>query len=114
MSEMDSFAEDVAAHEPVEQPPHIAMREPVLEYPIPLSTFATGLRPQTEPLRRNGRIVMRNGKAVTAVTQGHPDQVWVKLLKIRHGKERHTAAEWNALIDSYREQPAYPGVAGVA
>jgi hypothetical protein len=47
------------------------------------------------------------------VTPGHPDEIWLKLLRIRHGAERHTHAEWASLIDAAREEPAHPTVAGV-
>ena len=78
--------------------------------PIALATFATALRPRRVPLVRNGRPVVVNGAQVMTVTEGHPDEVWLKLLKIRHGSERHTEAEWRAMVDGMRDEPAHPSV----
>lgn len=80
------------------------------ELPVPLSVFAASLSPRTVPLLRGGRPVVFKGRHVMTATAGHADQIWLKLLKINHAFEKHTPAEWNALIDTYRDQPAYPGV----
>ena len=84
-----------------------------VEPPVPLAMFAATLRPRRVALVKGGRPVIRGGAVVMTVTPGHPDEVWLKLLKIRHGAERHTHAEWAALIDAAREEPAHPTVAGV-
>ena len=34
-----------------------------------------------------------------------PEEVWTKLLKMRHGKEKHTPTEWRALINAARNEP---------
>jgi hypothetical protein len=47
------------------------------------------------------------------VAPGHPDEIWLRLLKVRHGTERHAVAAWSALIDEMRDEPAHPTVAGV-
>ena len=81
--------------------------------PIAFAAFAATLRPRRVPLVRNGRPVVVNGSAAMTVVAGHPDEVWLKLLKIRYGTERHSEAEWWVLIDGMREEPAHPSVAGV-
>ena len=82
---------------------------PPAEFPVTLSAFATELLPRTVPLVRNGVPVMLGGRPAQQAVPGHPDEAWLKLLKINHGLERRTPAQWRALIDSYREQPAYQG-----
>lgn len=39
---------------------------------------------------------------------GHPDEIWLNMLQARHGSERHSTADWFALIDQYRNLPAHP------
>ncbi|MDA8249174.1 MAG: hypothetical protein M0Z28_08340 [Rhodospirillales bacterium] len=58
------------------------MSETVVEHPIPLAAFAASLK-------------------------GTSDEVYTKLLRIRHGMEKHTTAEWRALIDAARREPAH-------
>lgn len=77
--------------------------------PIPLAAFGATLRPQltsTVSVRSN-----RPGDAprsINTYTQGHPDEIWLKLLEVKHGIERHTADGWHALIAKYKSQPAHP------
>jgi hypothetical protein len=80
-----------------------------VEFPVTLSAFAAELLPRTVPLVRNGAPVMLGGHQAQQTVPGHPDEAWLKLLRINHGLERRTPAQWRALIDSYREQPAYQG-----
>ena len=84
-----------------------------VEPPVAFDAFAATLRPRRVPLTRNGRPVVRQGVAVMTVAAGHPDEIWLRLLRIRHGAERHAPAEWSALIDGMRDEPAHPTVAGV-
>lgn len=77
--------------------------------PMPLAAFAATLRPQlvsTSTVRAH-----RPGAQPTVIrtySQGHSDEIWIKLLEMRHGIERHTADGWMALIDKYRDEPAHP------
>lgn len=54
-------------------------------FPVPLAVFAKGLK-------------------------GTPDEIWSRLLKIRHGSEKHTPVEWQRLIERARNEPAHPTV----
>ena len=76
--------------------------------PVPYASFAAGLKPRSVPLVRNGQAVVQNGRQLMTAAPGHPDEVWLKLLKIRHGGEKHTVQGWNALIDAMRDEPAHP------
>lgn len=69
--------------------------------PVPMSfqAFAATLRPQPIRDRRTGRQV--------GLTAGHPDEIWLKLLARLHGREKHTAGEWQALIKRHAAEPAY-------
>ena len=40
---------------------------------------------------------------------GTPDEVWTKLVKIRHGREKHTPTEWRKVLNGNRHQPAHRG-----
>jgi hypothetical protein len=53
----------------------------VAEHPIPLAAFASTIR-------------------------GSDREVYARLLRVRHGAEKHTVAEWHALIDSLATEPA--------
>ena len=69
------------------------------DVPVAFSTFAATLRP----------IPQRDPRgAVVAVSAGQPDEVWLKFIRQQHGMEKHTMAEWSALIDAWRDQPAHP------
>ena len=96
-----------------ETAPDLVQPAAPVEPPVALAVFAATLRPQRVPLVKNGRPVVRQGIVAMTVTPGHPDEIWLKLLKIRYGAERHTSAEWSALIDGMRDEPAHPTVAGV-
>ena len=74
--------------------------------------FAASLRPRPVPLTRNGAPVLFRGRQVMHAMPGHPDEVWLKLIKIRYGSEKHTQADWLALIDAARDEPAHPTVMG--
>lgn len=71
------------------------------ELPIAFATFAATVGPQVAKRDNFGRAVQ--------IAPGTADEVWLKFIKIQHGKERHTPTEWRALIDQYRDQPAYKG-----
>ena len=73
--------------------------------PIPYVAFARSLGPSVAvvaPASRPGQAPR------VAVTPGHVDEVYLKLLKIKHGRENHTEVEWRKLIDDYRKAPAHP------
>jgi hypothetical protein len=65
--------------------------------PVPLREFAVELGP---------KVIAQRG-ARPRRQAAHADQVYLKLLKTRHGRERHSIAGWRALIDTYRHQPAH-------
>jgi hypothetical protein len=89
--------------------PVAASTEPLISF----AAFAATLHPRRVPLVRAGRPVVRAGTVVMTVAPGHPDEIWLRLLKVRHGTERHAVAAWSALIDEMRDEPAHPTVAGV-
>lgn len=78
--------------------------EPPTEFPVPLPVFARELQPRAEPHPVTGK---------PQLVAGHADEVWLKLLRVNHGNEKHTLAEWRALIDNYRGEPAHPTVLGI-
>ena len=55
------------------------------EFPVPFRTFAKTLK-------------------------GTSDEIWTKLLQVRHVREKHTPTAWRELLESHRHEPAYPGV----
>ena len=104
---------------------------PAFSQPMSFAAFAATLRPQARPRVRNGQVVMSQARTITLrssalprrpgprrgvaaakpvmdVVPGHPDEIWLKLLKLRHGTEKHDSAGWFALIDNYRGEPAHP------
>ena len=85
----------------------VSQPAPIAEFPVPLSVFAVTLRPRRVPLMRNGKTVVFKGRPVMTATAGHPDEIWLKLLKLRHGADKRTHAQWHAAIDALRNQPAY-------
>ena len=62
-----------------------AARGDGVEFPVPFARFASTLR-------------------------GTPEEVFTKLIKIQHGREKHTISEWHELIEALRHVPAHPGV----
>ena len=70
------------------------------ERPVALAEFVASLRPQVSETYPNGRP--------KKYSMGHPDEIWAKVLKINHSGERHTPAEWFAIIDGHRNRPAHP------
>jgi hypothetical protein len=67
--------------------------------------FARTLRPrgvQVPNTARPGALMLR-------VMPGEPDEVWLKLLKIRSGKKKLTLAGWKAEIRKLHEEPAWRG-----
>lgn len=81
----------------------VALEDGAREFPVPYDAFATTLRSRTVNDGRNRRMV-----------PGHPDEVFLKLLKIRHGREKHTPAQWWALIERLKAEPAHPMHPGFA
>jgi hypothetical protein len=76
------------------------------ERPVPLSEFARIVGPRTETTQ-----VLRNGQMVPQtrlVQPGSEDEVWLRLLRMRHPNERHTMTQWRALITRYKDEPAHP------
>jgi hypothetical protein len=102
---MSADTEDTAVHKGPPAPEAAKKPEAPKGPPIPFVAFAKGLGPSVAvvaPATRPGqapRIV---------VTPGHADEVYLKLLKMRHGRENRTEAEWRKLIDGYRHAPAHP------
>lgn len=39
---------------------------------------------------------------------GEPDEVWIKLMRIKHRMERHSITDWRKMLDRYRDEPAHP------
>lgn len=78
------------------------------EFAVPLATFAATLRPRNSDSLTLRGSRGRPGASVFRLVPGEPDEIWLKLLQINHKAERHTMAEWYALIDTYRNQPAHP------
>lgn len=76
---------------------------------MPLSAFAALLRPQlTRTQTVQSRQPGSKPSTINTYAQGHPDQMWLKLLEVKHRVERHTAEEWRTLIAKYKAQPAHP------
>ena len=74
------------------------------ERPTALAEFAASLRPRVAERHTSGPMAGRPKK----YEMGHPDEIWLKVLQVNHSGERHTSAEWFAIIDEYRGQPAHP------
>lgn len=77
--------------------------------PIPLAVFGAMLKPQltgtsTMPVRKPGDTP----HVIKIYSQGHADEIWLKMLQIKHGIERHTVEGWHALIAHYKTIPAHP------
>lgn len=79
------------------------------QIPVPLASFAATLRPrQVDSRTVRSRRAGDPPQTIGVFVQGHEDEIWLKLLEVKHGIERHTAAEWHKLIDRYRDEPAHP------
>ena len=70
-----------------------------VELPVSFQAFAVSLRPQP---RRDA-----SGRPVAFETPGHPDEIWLKFIGIKHGIEKHSITGWMGLIDHYRNLPAH-------
>lgn len=82
---------------------------PEPQAPLPLAAFGATLRPQLAATRTvQSRQPGAPPGVINTYTQGHPDEIWLKMLAIKHGIERHTADEWHALIARYKAEPAHP------
>lgn len=82
---------------------------PESQAPITLTAFGATLRPQlisTRPVQ--SRQPGAKPTPINTYSPGHPDEIWLKLLTINHGIERHSVQEWHALIAKYRDEPAHP------
>ena len=82
----------------------IAPVGPVLTYDM----FARTLQPRTERVPS----LTRPGVFHDQIVPGSPDEIYLRLLRIRCGREKHTAADWSAIIDGMRNEPAHPSVLG--
>ncbi len=73
---------------------------------VPLSEFARQVGPhlETTQVARNGRVVPQT----RVIRPGTDEEVWLRLLRIRHPNERHSIAGWRALIAKYATEPAHP------
>jgi hypothetical protein len=87
---------------PVSDAPAVAART------ITLDVFARTLRPRTGTVPSTSKP----GAMRQTLLPGDPDEVYLKLLKIRHRGDKRTQEGWKALIDTYRSQPAHPTVLG--
>lgn len=77
----DSFVTETAA--PPVMPPAAPVSDGNEEFPVPFERFATSLR-------------------------FTPDEVYLSLMQVNHGRENHKPSEWRGILDSYRSQPAHP------
>jgi hypothetical protein len=75
----------------------VAMPVPT-PFPVSFQQFAATLRPQPIRDRQTGKQI--------GLTAGQPDEIWLKHLGRLHGREKHTFAEWQALIEQYGKGPA--------
>ncbi len=80
---------------------------------VAFAAFAQTLRPRRITVPPARGATGRAAVPQVRIEPGHPDEIWLKLLGMRHGREKHTPAGWRALIDGYRGQPAHPSVMGV-
>lgn len=51
------------------------------DFPVPLSVFS-------------------------AVIKNTPDEIWLRLLQVSKGNEKHTEVEWMLILNSFRTQKA--------
>ena len=75
---------------------------------MPLAAFGATLRPQLTATKTVRPLAPGAQPGVIhTYSTGHPDEIWLKLLEVKHGIERHTAEQWHGLIEYYRKQPAH-------
>lgn len=70
------------------------------EVPVSFGAFAETLQP---PKARDA-----SGQVIGITGAGAPDEVWLKLLSRNHRNEKRSMESWQALIETYRTQPAHP------
>lgn len=78
---MDDIEDTGDLHQELQPPPQPALGNE--EFPIPCARFVATLR-HTE------------------------NEVWGHHLRIVHGRENHTPADWRALLEGHRNTPAHP------
>lgn len=91
--------------EPTDSADEAAVESAPVGPTMPFAAFAASLGPQASvvaPATRPGQV------ARVRVDPGHPDEVFLRLLRNRHGRESHTHADWMALIERFRNEPAHP------
>jgi hypothetical protein len=74
--------------------------------PVPLRTFAESLGVRYASVQ--ARTTRGHRQIAQALSSGHPDEVWLKLLAIRHPNGRHSVEDWAKLIERYKQEPAHP------
>lgn len=73
---------------------------------MPLREFARLIGPRTESRSipgPGGRMMMS-----ARTLPGTEEEVWLKLLAIRHPNERHSAEQWRKFIEQYGKEQAHP------
>ena len=75
---------------------------------VAFATFAASMQPRRVPFTRNGAPVVHRGRTLMTMIPGHPDEVFLRLVRIRHGGEKHDMAGWRTLIDAMRVEPVHP------
>ena len=76
--------------------------------PVTFSTFASTLRPQAMTVPN----LARPGTTRQEIVPGSADEVYLRLVRIRHGSEKHPLEDWQSLIDAMRGEPAHPSALG--
>ena len=71
---------------------------------LTLDAFARTLAPRVQQVPNPAKP----GTTRTLATPGQPEEVFLTLLRIEHGRARHTAAGWHAVIDALKQRPAHP------
>lgn len=78
------------------------------EMPVSLEVFAQTLKPKSVRVPNPSRP----GQFKDRMIPGQPDEIYIKLLRRVHGREKKTIPGWEAAIDALRNQPAHPSVTG--
>ena len=76
--------------------------------PITFEMFARTLRPQSVTVPN----LSRPGASRQEIVPGAPDEVYLRLVRIRHGFEKRSPESWQSLIDDMRGEPAHPSALG--